>query len=163
MSHFRQILASLPVAFLAFSSTAFAQPTLTLSADIVTPGLATVATVTGPAGQHFAIIGSSAKAGVSHAGVALAVGPDLAILALGVLDGTGQTTINITPPFLLSALDRYYLQAAVSVSPAFTTIAVSPGRVVRNRDLVDNLPGSQGPAGPAGPVAPTAPVAPVAP
>ena len=108
VSHFRQILASLPVAFLALGATAFAQPTLTLSADIVTPGLATVATVTGPAGQHFAVIGSSAKAGLSHAGVALAVGPDLAILALGVLDGTGQATINITPPFLLTALDRYY-------------------------------------------------------
>lgn len=153
----KSIQAFLPALVLAVAPIAQAQPTLTLSADVSAPGQAIVATVGGQPGQSFALIGSSAKAGVSHAGVALSVGPDFAIIAIGVIDGTGQAAVSVTPPFLLTSLDRYYLQAATSPSAAFTSIAVSPSRVVRNRDLVDNLPGSVGPAGPAGPEGPAGP------
>jgi hypothetical protein len=90
-------------------------------------------------------------AGMSHAGRALAVGPDFAILATGVLDGTGRVTLPVTPPFLFTTLDRYYLQAAVSTSASFLTIDLSAGRVLRNADLVTGLAGPTGPTGPTGP------------
>jgi hypothetical protein len=140
-----------------------AQTTLSLSADSAAPGASVTATVSGPAGQHFAIIGSSVGAGVSYGGVALGVGLDFVILAQGVLDGTGQTSVTITPPFLGSVLDRYYVQAATSPSPGFLPLAVSAGRVVRNGDLVSGLVGAPGPTGPAGPPGPAGPAGAVGP
>lgn len=136
---------------------AHAQPVLTVSSDIVAPGATASATITGVPGQHFALLGSSTKSGMSHAGVALAVGADFAILAVGVLDGTGQTVLGVTPPFLSTSLDRYYLQAVTSPSAAFATIQVSTSRVVRNADLVGSLVGAPGPVGPQGPAGPTGP------
>lgn len=131
-----------------------AQTTLTLSADNVAPGASVSAIVGGIPGQAFAVLGSSTRAGASHAGVALSVGPDVTILALGTLDATGQAAVNVTPPFLFTTLDRYYLQAATSPSASFGTIVVSPGRVVRNADVVGNLVGGQGPQGAVGPQGP---------
>ena len=136
---------------------AHAQPVLTVSSDIVAPGATASATITGVPGQHFALLGSSTKSGMSHAGVALAVGADFAILAVGVLDGTGQTILGVTPPFLSTSLDRYYLQAVTSPSAAFATIQVSTSRVIRNADLVGSLVGPPGPAGPQGPTGLTGP------
>lgn len=136
---------------------AHAQPVLTVTSDIVAPGATASATITGVPGQHFALLGSSTKSGMSHAGVALAVGADFAILAVGVLDGTGQTILGVTPPFLSTSLDRYYLQAVTSPSAAFATIQVSTSRVVRNADLVGSLVGAPGPVGPQGPIGPTGP------
>ena len=124
---------------------------LTLDRDIAAPGAAVTATITGTPGQRYALVGSSMGAGLSHAGRALSIGADFAILAMGTLDGSGQVAVAVTPPFLLTTLDRYYLQAVTSPSPSFVPIDLSPGRVVRNGDLVSGLVGPTGPAGPAGP------------
>lgn len=145
---------SVIVALVCAVSSASAQPTLTVSADVVSPGQAVVATIAGVPGQSYALLGSGVKAGLIHAGVPLAVGIDFAILAVGVLDGNGFAAASVTPPFLFSVLDRYYLQAATSGSASFTSIAVSSGRILRNADLVTNLPLSQGPPGVPGPPGP---------
>jgi hypothetical protein len=139
------------------ASLAAAQTTLTLSADAVAPGSSVTATVTGPAGQFYAIIGSSVGSGMTYGGVGLGVGADFVILATGTLDGTGSVAVTLTPPFRGSVLDRYYLQAATSPSAAFLPLTVSSGRVVRNGDLVSGLAGPAGPAGPPGPAGPAGP------
>jgi hypothetical protein len=130
---------------------------LTVDSDIVTPGNSVTATITGSPGHAFAIIGSSMGAGLAYAGVTLAVGADFAILAQGVLDGTGRTVVTITPPFRFTSLDRYYIQAATSPSPSFIPLEVSAGRVLRNADLVAGLTGPAGPTGPAGAAGPAGP------
>jgi hypothetical protein len=139
------------VLLVATASLAAAQTTLTVSTDVVTPGSSVTATVTGPPGQFYAIIGSSVGSGVSYGGVALGVGTDFAILANGALDGTGSVSLPLAPPFRGSVLDRYYIQAATSPSPAFNPLSVSTGIVLRNGDLVGGLTGAPGPTGPAGP------------
>lgn len=149
-----------------------AQTTLTLSEDIVSPGAGVAVTVDGEPGHHWAVIGSSVNAGISHAGVGLGVGPDFVLLATGVLPPSGQVRATIVPPFVGTVLDRYYIQAATSPSPAFAPLAVSTGRVVRNRDLVSGLTGpagppgetgAQGPPGSTGPAGPTGPAGAVGP
>ena len=130
---------------------------LSLSTDTVAPGGAVVATVTGTAGQSFALLGSAVRAGLTHAGVSLAVGTDFAILAIGTLNGAGAATVALTPPFLFTTLDRYYLQAVQAPSPTFAAIAPSPGRVVRNADVVSGITGPAGPPGPGGPTGATGP------
>jgi len=105
------------------ASLAAAQTSLTVSADVVTPGSAITATVTGPPGQFYAVIGSSVGSGVSYGGVALGVGADFVILSQGVLDGTGTVSVPVTPPFGGTVLDRYYLQAATSPSPSFIPLS----------------------------------------
>lgn len=146
-----------------------AQPTLTLSADVVSPGASVAATITGTPGQRWALIGSAVNAGVAYAGVNLSVGPDFVILGTGVMPGTGQVVLTVTPPFVGTVFDRYYLQAASSPSAAFVPLDVSAGAVVRNRDLVPvqsgivGPPGPIGPPGPAGPDGPTGPAGPPGP
>lgn len=130
-----------------------AQPTLTTSAANVTPGTGVTLTVSGGvAGQSFAIVGSSVDAGLVFAGNTFRVGTDFAILTIGVLDGSGQGTFAFTPPFRGTTLDRYYLQAAVSPSPAFASFTLTNGVVVRNNDLTSGLVGPAGPTGPQGPM-----------
>ena len=141
----------------AAGTLALAQTTLALSPDVVSPGAGVPATVTGPPGQFFAVIGSSVGSGLSYGGVALGAGPDFAILAQGTLDGTGQVVITIVPPFRGTVLDRYYLQAATSPSPSFVPLSVSSGLVVRNAVLVTGLNGPPGPPGPAGATGPRGP------
>jgi hypothetical protein len=119
-----------------FAQVAAAQTTLTVQPDVVGPGSAVVATVSGPPGYFFAIIGSSVGAGMSYGGVALGVGADVVILAQGVLGQAGQATVSVTPPFHGTVLDRYYLQAGTSPSPSFVPLSVSVRRVVRNGELV---------------------------
>src|SRR5262245_13811051 len=94
------IRACLVLPMLAVAGVASAQPSLTVSSDTVAPGASVTATVTGVPGQAFALIGSSMGAGFSHGGVPLKVGPDVAILILSTLDGTGQAQVTVTPPFL---------------------------------------------------------------
>jgi hypothetical protein len=134
---------------------AAAQTTLTVSPDTVTPGMGIEATVTGPPGHFFVIIGSVVDSGMSYGGVPLAVGADVVTLAQGVLDGTGHTTVTLMPPFRGTVLDRYYLQAATSPSAGFVPLSVSPGRVIRNGDLLSGLTGPPGRPGPQGPAGPT--------
>lgn len=143
---------------MAAAGGATAQPTLTLSADTVAPGASVTVTIAGTPGQQWALLGSAVNAGVAYAGVNLSVGPDFAILGTGVMPGTGQVVVTVTPPFVGTVFDRYYLQAASSPSAAFVPLAVSAGAVVRNRDLVpvqSGIVGPPGPAGPAGPAGPT--------
>jgi trimeric autotransporter adhesin len=132
-----------------------AQTTLTVTPDdVVTPGNSIIATVTGPPGHLFAVLGSAVDAGTSYGGVALGVGSDALILAHGVLDASGQAAVTVTPPFRGSVLDRYYLQAATSPSASFVPLEVSIGQVVRNGDLLSGLAGPPGPPGPSGPNGP---------
>ena len=56
--------------------TANAQPVLSVSATSVAPGATVTVTVTGTPGRYVALLGSSTKAGFSHAGVPLSLGPD---------------------------------------------------------------------------------------
>jgi hypothetical protein len=84
---------------------------------VVAPGGTVNVTVTGAPGQNYAVIASTANSGFSFGGVPLAVGPDVVILAIGVLNGAGQAVVPVTPPF--PARDRYYVQGVVSASPDF--------------------------------------------
>lgn len=118
---------------------ALAQPTLTLHAEVSPPNIGVGATITGTPGRHYALIGSIVGSGFTYAGVPLAVGPDVVILAMGILDGTGQAQVAFTPPFAGSTLDRYYVQAATSTNASFIPPEVSPGRIVRNSDLVGGM------------------------
>ena len=139
------------LAIIGAGAPAHAQVTLTTATDVVTPGEVVTMTIAGPAGQHYALLGSSVGAGLVHAGVSLAIGAEFAVVASGVIDGTGHVAISGTPPFLFTTLDRYYLQAVVSPSPAFATIQPSAGFVLRNADVVGNLIGPPGPPGSVGP------------
>lgn len=82
-------------------------PQISASATVVDPGAAVIVTITGAPGRSFALLGSTTGAGLSHAGVALAIGPDVVVFTLGTLDASGQATITITPPFVGTVLDRY--------------------------------------------------------
>jgi hypothetical protein len=133
---------------------ALAQPTLTVDRDVVTPGAAVIVTIVGNPGDHYALIGSGIGAGAPHAGISLAVGTNFALLASGVLDGSGRVIVNVVPAFLLTTLDRYYIQGATSTTPDFSTMQVTQGRVLRNGDLVGSLPGTIGAPGPPDPEGP---------
>lgn len=84
---------------------------------VVAPGGTVNVTVAGAPGQNYAVIASTANSGFSFGGVPLAVGADVVILAIGVLDGAGQAVVPVTPPF--PARDRYYVQGVVSASSDF--------------------------------------------
>jgi hypothetical protein len=126
----------------ALATTALAQTTLTADPGMVAPGGTVTVRVTGPAGQHFAVIGSSMNSGFTYGGVPLAVGNDVAILVQGVLDGTGQATLGVIPPFAGTSLDRYYLQAVTSTSASFLPPTPSAGLVIRNRDASSAVTGT---------------------
>lgn len=156
----RRLVCTLAGALLAVTSPAFAQsPTLSLSSDTAMPGQAVQVTIEGQPGQLFALGGSSVNAGAAYLGVPLALGPDGVFLATGVIDGTGRAVVPVTPPFVGTVLDRYYLQAATAAGPA-GPIAVSNGVVVRNGELISALTGPPGPAGPQGPIGPAGPAGP---
>ena len=129
--------------------------------NVVVPGASVTATVTGPPGQFFAVTGSATNAGFSYGGVPLPMGPDVIVLHVGVLDGTGQATVPVTPPFIGTVLDRYYLMAAWSTNSSFLPPNPSSSIVVRNGDLVGSVVGPPGPVGPQGPVGPTGPTGPI--
>ncbi|MGE0363328.1 MAG: tail fiber protein [Vicinamibacterales bacterium] len=127
-----------------------AQAGLSVSTDIAAPGVAVTATITGAPGQSFALLGSTVGAGFTYRGFPMSVGPDVAILALGTIGAGGQAVVPVTPPFVFTTLDRYYLQAATAPDATFVNFAASAGRVVRNADLVGSLVGQPGPQGPQG-------------
>lgn len=85
----RSPLLPIPLALLLMLATANhalarqAPPTLSLSGDITTPGSIVTATITGQPGQHYALLGSTMGAGYSFAGVNLALGADVVIIASG--------------------------------------------------------------------------------
>lgn len=122
-------------ALAVMTTVAAAQPTISASTDVVTPGQAVNVTITGTPGQNFAVVGSTVGAGLSYAGVAFSVGSaDLTVIAVGVLSGAGTAVVPVVPPFLGSTIDRYYVQGATSSSPAFVPVAVTSGLILRNRD-----------------------------
>jgi len=139
------------------ASTASAQPQIGVSTSIAAPGERVTVTVTGAAGEFYAVLGSTVNAGFSYAGVPLGVGSDVVILAQGVLGASGEVSVEIAPPFTGTTLDRYYLQAVTSTSQNFVPPVPSPSRAVRNGDLVLGLPGTVGPEGPPGPPGPPGP------
>ena len=122
----RFVFASLVV--LASAGAAAAQ-TATASTNVVGAGGSTNLVLAGTPGQQYAVIASANNAGFSYAGVALAVGTDVQILAVGVLDGSGAATVPVTPPF--PASDRFYYQA-VFTSNGFGSITASNGVVLIN-------------------------------
>jgi hypothetical protein len=158
--HVYRILFSAAFVLQTVAFAAAQTPVVTPATDNVAPGASVSVTLTGTPGQNFALIGSSTNAGFSYAGVQLAVGNDVTILAQGVLDGTGQAVVSIRPPFQGTTLDRYYIQGVTSSSAVFQPLAASVGRVLRNQDLMSGL---VGPAGPTGPVGPTGPIGPAGP
>lgn len=143
---------------LLYASTAGAQPHLRVSADVAAPGQAVTVTLTGTPDVFYAVLGSSVNGGFRYAGLPLAVGADVVILAQGLLGASGEVAVEITPPFSGTTLDRYYLQGVTSTAPNFVPLTPSVSRVVRNADLVLGLPGTPGPAGPPGPPGPPGPV-----
>ncbi len=153
------VLVATVFAWQAGVSDAAAQaPSSVLNKQVVTPGAAATVTVTGTPGHYFAIVGSTTGAGFSYAGVQFAVGPDVVILAMGNLDGSGHAVVNVVPPFVGSSLDRYYIQAVTSTVPNFVPLQVAPGNVVVNGDLAGlAASGLVGPAGPAGAQGPAGP------
>ena len=149
----------------AYPNAAFAQGQvgLSVSTDIVVPGASVAATVTGPPGQAFAVIGSSAGAGFSYGGVALPVGPDVVVYHVGTLDSSGSGTVIVIPPFATTSLDRYYLAGVTAPNQSFLPPQPSNRVVVRNADLIGNLVGPRGPQGEVGPVGPVGPMGPAGP
>ena len=124
---------------------------LVVSETVVTPGAPVTANISGPPGHFFVLLGSNVGAGLTFGGQSFAIGIDYAVVASGQLDGAGLAIVSGTPPFLFTTLDRYYLQAATSPSPTFLPVNLSPGRILRNADLIGGLTGAPGPAGPPGP------------
>mgnify|MGYP000264056231 CR=1 FL=1 len=112
---------------------AAAQPTLTASATTVAPGAPVTLTIAGTPGQQYALLGSSVGAGMAYAGVNLGVGADFVILSVGAIGGTGSVSVNVTPPFVGTTLDRYYLQAVTSSSPAFVPLTASASVVTTSK------------------------------
>jgi hypothetical protein len=131
---------------------ASAQPTLTvstnasanMSSNVVIPGKPVTLKVSEPggAGKQYALIASAYGSGFSYAGTHLAVGPDVVVLAIGTLSGTASATLEYTPPFLGTTLDRFYVQAVTAFTSAFSPLLASNGVVLRNGDLVSGHIGS---------------------
>ncbi len=117
------------VAVVAVATAASAQPTASPSSNIVAIGGTSTLAITGTAGQQFAVIGSTTNSGFSYAGVALAVGTDVRILGVGTLDGAGQGSFVVTPPF--PQVDRFYVQVATT-GDGFATIAASNSVILIN-------------------------------
>lgn len=118
----------LSLALLALASPALAQTAVPAS-YVVAPGASTNVTLSGTAGQSYAVIASRTTGGFSYAGVNLAVGLDVAVLAIGTLDGAGSATVSVTPPF--PTVDRFYVQAVFS-SDGFGSITPSNSVVLVN-------------------------------
>jgi hypothetical protein len=145
------------------AASAAAQPQVAVSSTVVAPGESVAITITGAPGAFYALLGSSVDDGESFARERLKVRHDATIVATGALDGAGQATVNVKPPFLGTVLDRFYFQAATSFSSKFDTLESSAPAIVRNGDLVKGLEGPQGPQGPAGPTGERGPVGPTGP
>jgi len=160
---FKRVLVFASLASCLVAASAAAQPQVALSSTVVAPGQGVTVTITGAPGASFALFGSSVDDGESFARAGLKPRKDVTLVATGALDGAGEATFSVTPPFLGSVLDRFYFQAATSFSPKFDTPEFSPVAIVRNGDLVKGLEGPQGPQGPAGPAGVAGPTGPTGP
>ena len=145
------------------AASAAAQPQVTLSSTVVAPGDSVTVTITGAPGAFYALLGSSVDDGGGFAREGLKVRRDVAILATGTLDGAGEATLDVKPPFLGTVLDRFYFQAATSSSSKFDALESSASAIIRNGDLVKGLEGPPGPQGPAGPTGAVGAVGPAGP
>ncbi len=135
-------LALAVVMLAAVGGTVQAQPTLMLSADVVSPGAALTATIAGPPGAFWALIGSSVNAGAAYAGVSLAVGADVVVLGTGVLPSSGQTALTIIPPFVGTILTATTCRRPRRRRPASRRCQCRPGRscaIVMSRRLSSAL------------------------
>jgi hypothetical protein len=151
------------VASCLVAASAVAQPQIAVSSKVAAPGDSVTITVTGVPGANYALLGSPVDTGGGLADSGLKLKKDATVLATGVLDGTGEATLNVKPPFLGSVLDRFYFQVATSFSSKFDTLELSAVAIVRNNDLVKDLTGPMGPQGPAGPTGAAGPTGPVGP
>lgn len=114
------------------ATTAYAQQSISVSSLAVNPGGSINATVNGPVGFQFALIGSNTGSGLAYAGVSLAVGTDVTILTVGAIPGGGSVVVPVTPPFPVR--DRYYIQAVVS-SDGFASIGPTNGLTLFNNEV----------------------------
>lgn len=136
----RGVVASMAAYVLTIGAQASGQiPTLAVPSLVTAPGAVVPVTVSGIPGRFYAVVGSTTGAGVSFAGVPLAVGPDAVLLAQGTIGVSGSVTVAVTPPFVGTVLDRFYLQAVTSALPSFVPPEPSAGVVLRNADLVGGV------------------------
>src|SRR5689334_17729051 len=96
------------------AASAVAQPQIAVSTKVAAPGESVSITISGVPGANYALLGSTIDAGEGLAQNGLKTRKEATVLATGVLDGTGEATLNVKPPFLGSVLDRFYFQAATS-------------------------------------------------
>jgi hypothetical protein len=111
-------------ASLLVSASATQAQTLSVPASAVAPGGSVSVTVTGTAGENYALVGSETSSGLTFNGVSFALGTVFQVLSVGVLDGTGRAVVSVTPPF--PARDRYYLQGLTSASAGFIPFSLTP-------------------------------------
>jgi hypothetical protein len=142
------------------AASAAAQPTLSLSKTVVAPGESVTVSVSGTPGAFYALLGSSVDGGGSFSRENLKVKNDVTVITTGSLDGSGQASVSIVPPFVGSVLDRFYVQAETSLSARFDRFEFSAAEVIRNGDLVKGLEGPPGPQGAPGPQGPAGPLGP---
>lgn len=121
--------AVLLLALFCTAAPALAQPlTITPSSYVVAANGTTTVQVDGPPGMFFALVASSTNSGFSYAGTALNVGPDVRVLAMGVLNPLTPSQVVVNPPF--PQVDRLYLQAVLSPSPNFFSLVATSNSVV---------------------------------
>lgn len=124
---------------LALAGSASAQPSLTVSTSEVRSGTSVTATITGTPGLYWALVGSTRDNGLSHGGVALAVGADVQILGTGFFGPGGTVAVSVTPP-LGNGVVAYYLQAVSAGNPGFLPPTPSNSIALRPRGLYTNGP-----------------------
>jgi hypothetical protein len=161
----RSAAAATIISGLMVTAASAQSPQLLAPKDLVNPGETVTVTIAGQPGQAVALVGSTVGYGFSYAGQAFNVGADLVILHTGVIDGSGQVSIAVTPPFKGTTLDRYYIQGVTSFNASFNPLILTPGLIFRNTDLLgpNGGMGPRGPAGPAGPQGPTGAMGPQGP
>lgn len=121
-------------ALLAIAGRAEAQALINFASPVVVPGASVTGTITGgTGGENFAVIGSTSNQGFSFAGVALAVGTDVSLVAVGTLDGSGSATVSFTPPVHLR--DRFFVQLVTSPSPGFVPLTARNNWVLISSDV----------------------------
>jgi hypothetical protein len=105
---------------------------LTVNDPWVSPGQAVRVTVTTAPNARFAIVASSSGTGGAVAGMTLEVGADYVLIASGVADATGRSTISYTPTFSEAGPERIYLQAGSQGDAPGTVVSLSNSVVLTN-------------------------------
>ncbi len=83
---------------LFLATRAEAQPFLSISSTEVAPGAPVTVTITAYTRTTWALAGSTRATGLVYAGVPLGLGTDVAIIASGGLNGSGQASFLYLPP-----------------------------------------------------------------